>query len=752
MAEIKTLSPHLANLIAAGEVVERPASVVKELMENAIDAGARNIIVEIVRGGMELIRVTDDGCGIPEDQVATAFLRHATSKISSEADLAAIGTLGFRGEALAAIASVSRVEVITRTEDSPFGIRLQLEGGAETNREEAGCPVGTTMIVRNLFFNTPARLKFMRKDGYEASSAEKVVQEIALSHPELAIKLYRDGKTMLSTPGDGKMMSTLYAVFGRDVALGFVEVKDTAREIQVEGFVTRPSCCKPSRSWEHFFVNGRLVENRLMWAAMEQAYINQKMVGKYPGCVLYITMPQDKVDVNVHPTKAVVKFENDGDIFDAITAAVQAALERDHTMAQFTGAPVRRPPAVDTVTGNQTSIPMGPSAGVQMTMAQPAPAAPGVPAAPVDAAAPAASAAPEIPAVPAGTEAPAAPETSAAPAVPEVPVPEQPAAAAEPGEPVVERMGVFSPQTAASAVKPPVWSSGPVFKKYTSRQTPRTPQGMYHAVKPLPKRGPKEYIQPAWVTAHVVNPCDHNAPAGPIPVERAAAPERAQEKWNPLEEIVRVVSQDKDEGMNISEPAPVRDRFWSDDVQPWVVRGEIFRTYVIVEQGDRVVFIDKHAAHERANFDRLKSEDYQPMVQELLMPVTFRPSPVEREILLENIPLLKQYGFDLEEYGDASVAVRAAPDYLEGNQIAITLLEVAEKIRTTGRGNPENARDELLHSLACKAAIKGGWKTEEAELQAVADMVMSGRVKYCPHGRPVSVALSKTRLEKEFKR
>ncbi len=751
MAEIKTLSSHLANLIAAGEVVERPASVVKELMENAIDAGARNIIVEIVRGGMGLIRVTDDGCGIPEDQAATAFLRHATSKISSEADLSAIGTLGFRGEALAAIAAVSRVELITRTEDAPFGIRLQLEGGNEISREEAGCPVGTTMIVRNLFFNTPARLKFMRKDGYEGGTAANVVQEIALSHPELAIKLYREGKAVISTPGDGKMMSTLYSIFGRDVALGFIEVKDTTREIQVEGFATRPSCCKPSRSWEHFFVNGRLVENRLMWAAMEQAYANQKLVGKFPGCVLYITMPTDKVDVNVHPTKSIVKFQNDADVFDAISIAVQAALERDHTMARFGGTPVRRPPAVDTVTDNQTYLPMGESSGVQMTMTPPEPAS-AVPAAAPDA--PAASAAPAEPAAPAAT--------SETPAVPE-PQAEQPAADGAPDRPAVERQGVPSRTDALSSIRPPVWSSGPVFKRSYARQTPSTPQGTYHMVEPLPKPRAKEYIRPEWVTAYVVNPSDPNAPAGPIPIEEAERQERARaeldgqeetsEKWNPLGEIARVVSPEKGDGGTASEPVQVTSPFWKEKPpEPWVVRGEIFRTYVIVEQGDKVIFIDKHAAHERLNFDNLKAEDYKPMVQELLMPVTFRPSPIEREILLENISLLKQYGFELEEYGDASVAVRAAPDYLEEDQIASTLLEVAEKIRTTGRGNPENARDELLHSLACKAAIKGGWWTGDAELQVVARLVMSGQVKYCPHGRPVSITLSKSKLEKEFKR
>ena len=303
MPEIRVLDSHIADLIAAGEVVERPASVAKELMENAIDAGARKVTVEISHGGMTFLRVTDDGRGIPSSQLSTAFLRHATSKLRTEYDLEAIGTLGFRGEALAAIAAVSRVEVMSRTADSPLGASLSLEGGVAGAVEEAGCPLGTTLVVRDLFFNTPARLKFLKKDAAEGAAVFAVVQRVALSHPEVSVKFIRDGKQELLTPGDGQLQSAVYAVLGRELALGFRPVKATGEDMTVTGFVSLPACCRASRNWQFFFVNGRQIKSRLMMAALEEAYQNQKMVGKVPGCVLHLTTKLSAVDVNVHPAK-----------------------------------------------------------------------------------------------------------------------------------------------------------------------------------------------------------------------------------------------------------------------------------------------------------------------------------------------------------------------------------------------------------------------------------------------------------------
>ena len=347
MPEIQVLDPHVADLIAAGEVVERPASVAKELMENAIDAGARSVTVEIAHGGLTFLRVTDDGCGIPAPQMKTAFLRHATSKLRTEYDLEAIGTLGFRGEALAAISAVSRIDVMSRTQDAPLGASLSLEGGVAGPVEQAGCPLGTTMVVRDLFYNTPARLKFMKKDAAEGAAVFGVVQRVALSHPEVAVKFLRDGKQELATPGDGQLRSAVYAVLGRDLALGFTQVDSSDEGMSVSGFVSQPSCCRASRNWQFFFVNGRQVKSRLMMAALEEAYQNQKMVGKFPGCVLHLTTRLSAVDVNVHPAKTEVKFGSERGVFSAVYHAVLSALERDHVRPAVA---LEKPRAHDTVT------------------------------------------------------------------------------------------------------------------------------------------------------------------------------------------------------------------------------------------------------------------------------------------------------------------------------------------------------------------------------------------------------------------
>ncbi len=644
MPVIKQLDPHVADLIAAGEVVERPASVVKELMENAIDAGASAVTVEIVHGGMTLIRVSDDGCGIPADQAATAFLRHATSKIATEYDLEAIGTLGFRGEALAAISAVSLVELRTRTEDEALGTVLTLEAGVVTSQEEAGCPKGTTLSVRDLFYNTPARLKFMKKDVAEGAAVFAVVQRVALSHPELSVKFLRDGKQELLTPGDGQLKSAVYAVLGRDIALGLLPVTGSGEGMSVSGFISLPACCRGSRGYQHFFVNGRYVKSRVMTAAVEEAYKNQKMVGKFPACVIHLTLRPSEVDVNVHPTKTEVKFQKEQSVYTAVYYAALAALDRDHTRPQASLSAAPR--GEDTVTPHQTKLPLPMGHGS---------------------------------AVP-------APKQSA------LPLNDYTA----PKAPVGERMTVEEYKAGA----------GPA---------PQRPK----AVSPTPFRRVKPL------------PVDEPAPK-PSPLRGEGVSRRETDEGA------------KEEPALAPEPAP--------EEEPWVVRGELFRTYVLVEQGEKVLLIDKHAAHERANFDRLKAADYKPMVQELLTPLTFTPAPEERALLLEQADLLSRFGFELEEFGSNALAVRSAPDYLDAGDMEPALLELARRLRVTGTADPAGVRDELLHTMACKAAIKGGWRSGQEELEEVARMVMSGAVKYCPHGRPVAIELTKKQLEKQFKR
>ena len=684
MPHIQQLSSHVADLIAAGEVVERPASVAKELMENAIDAGASAITIEIAHGGMTYLRVTDDGKGIPADEVKTAFLRHATSKLRTEYDLEAIGTLGFRGEALAAIAAVSRVEVLTRTADAQLGTSLSLEGGVYGPVEEAGCPLGTTMVVRDLFFNTPARLKFMKKDAAEGAAVFATVQRVALSHPEVSVKFIRDGKQEMLTPGDGQLQSAVYAVLGRELALGFRPVKASGEDMTVSGFVSLPACCRGSRNWQFFFVNGRQVKSRLMMAALEEAYKNQKMVGRFPGCVLHLETKLNAVDVNVRPAKTEVKLGNERQVFSAVYHAVLSALEADrsHPKAELKNEVIPAFKAVDTVTPNQTQIPLslhreGANGG-------------------------------ETQAVGSGAI-------------------QQPASA-----PAVTRVHDIAYQPLKPAGSRPVSPAQPPRSfSYVHPITPRpavsTPAPKEAAAEEIVHKIPVsvEKISPASEAQKPVQP----APA-PVTDVQAAPVEKAPE--TPLGEGTPESA--------LTEAAPA-----------WRLAGEVFNTYILVEQGDTVFLIDKHAAHERINFDRMKAAGYDPMAQSLLSPVVCRLDPSARQVLLDHQQLLEEFGFEVDELGQ-DLAVRQSPFDVAVEDIPATLEEIAQKLLTTGKADPAAARDELLHTMACKAAIKGGWKTTPQELERVAKAVMDGTVKYCPHGRPVAIELTRKDLEKQFKR
>ena len=677
MPTIQVLDSHVADLIAAGEVVERPASVAKELMENAIDAGASKVTVEISHGGLTFLRVTDDGKGIPAGELKTAFLRHATSKLRTAYDLEAIGTLGFRGEALAAISAVSRVEVMTRTADAPLGASLSLEGGVPGEIEEAGCPLGTTMVVRDLFYNTPARLKFMKKDSAEGAAVFAVVQRVALSHPEVSVKFIRDGKQELLTPGDGALQSAVYAVLGRELALGFREVKCGGEGVKVTGFVSQPACCRASRNWQFFFVNGRQVKSRLLMAALEQAYQNQKMVGKFPACVLHVEVKLSQVDVNVHPAKTEVKFGSEREVFNAVYHAVLSALEGDRSHPQATFSPAR-----PKQTPGQTTMP-GLSAQTyrQLTVA--------------DVAVPRFSPKPRT--------------TWAPPATP-VPRPSAPKKAS-----YVES-GVENSVDKVDNFVHPVENS--------VDKVDKIPQETL-----LPPRNMEKQVQVAPIEPQ------------PQPVPEPEGISEPEEK--PVEKPVDI-PQPEPEAELVTEPAP--------EVEPWRVAGEVLNTYIIVEQGDKILLIDKHAAHERMNFDRMKAQGYQAMAQTLLSPVLCRLAPEEQAVLLGNLPLLEEFGFQADDFGGGALAVREAPDYLDVEDIPDTLSQLAQKLLTTGHADPAAARDELLHTMACKAAIKGGWKTSPQELERVAQAVMDGSVKYCPHGRPVAIELTRKELEKQFKR
>ena len=666
MPKIHCLERHVANLIAAGEVVERPASVVKELTENAIDAGATAVAVEIQRGGMGYIRVTDNGCGMEPEDAETAFLRHATSKIQNAFDLEAIGTLGFRGEALAAIAAVARVELMTRTADREFGTGLTLEGGKVVEREVVGCPEGTTMIVRNLFYNTPARLKFMKRDVAEGAAVYAVVQHVALSHPEVSFRFVREGKEELLTPGDGDLRSAVYAVLGREVALGMLPCKRKDEELSVEGFISRPTCCRGNRSGQHFFVNGRYVKSRTMSAALEQAYQNQKMVGKFPGCVLRVACKLNAVDVNVHPAKTEVKFTSERKLFDAVYYAVKETLEAEQGHPQAELKP-KVPPKQDQVTPNQTFF-------RTMTAEE------------------------------------------------------------------YRRTGQVLHSKRQSPAPP---REDPFETAMRQRRQEVRPSELVR----IPEAAEPIVVSAVEDRALVEQPVDNCVEKSVETVENPL--------HNPGVSQVEPVQTRKPEPIRLGQtpaPAPAEQPEETPDTAAWRLAGELFDTYVIVEQGDTAYLIDKHAAHERMNFDRMRAADWKPMSQLLLTPQVLHLAPEECGVLLEQMGLLEQFGFAVEPFGGDKVLVREAPNDLSADQIEPALEEIASKLLLTGTADPAAVRDEVLHTMACKAAIKGGWKNDRAELEVVARAVMSGQVKYCPHGRPVAIELSRQQLEKQFKR
>jgi len=724
MPEIQVLDSHVADLIAAGEVVERPASVAKELMENAIDAGATALTVEISHGGMTFLRVTDDGRGIPAAELKTAFLRHATSKLRTEYDLEAIGTLGFRGEALAAISAVSRVDVMTRTADASLGAALSLEGGIPGEVEEAGCPLGTTMVVRDLFYNTPARLKFMKKDAAEGAAVFSVVQRVALSHPEVSVKFIRDGKQELLTPGDGQLQSAVYAVLGRELALGFRPVKSSGEDMTVTGFASLPACCRGSRNWQFFFVNGRQVKSKLMVAALEEAYKNQKMVGKFPGCVLHLETKISAVDVNVHPAKTEVKFGNERQVFSAVYHAVLSALEgdRSHPALEMRNEPIPGMTPRDTVTPNQTRLTASAAPVTKRPPVSPAP--------PVERTAPPATTVRVQDTTYKGLRNVVNP-IGANLIRPVIPKP------VEPGE--------TSP-VGAHTVRPPIaeqtieekngWADiiRPTMEEKISAPAPKQPT----VEPPVPDAPVSCGEAAAQIGAKHSTRKGYAASVRQQSCQRLRSGSDLERRSKEAERSFRPQTETEQSGLYDDEPA-------------WRMAGEVLDTYIIVEQGDSVFFIDKHAAHERMNFDRMKAEGYDPMAQTLLTPAVCRLSAEEQEVLLSNRELLEEFGFDVDELG-RELAVRQAPFDVAVGDIEATLSEIAQKLLSTGSADPAAARDELLHTMACKAAIKGGWKSSPQELERVAKAVMSGQVKYCPHGRPVAIELTKKELEKQFKR
>lgn len=655
MSKIKVLPKEIAELIAAGEVVERPASVIKELMENAIDAGSSSVTVEIKNGGITYIRVTDNGCGISREDIRNAFISHATSKISTRDDLYAIGTLGFRGEALASIAAVSNVEVLTRTTEEETGTRYCISAGEETLVDDAGCPLGTTIVVRDLFFNTPARMKFLKKDVSEANAVAGIVDKIALSNPDVSIRFIREGKSALFTSGSGDLKTAAYEIFGKDFADGLIEADYSFESVKISGLVSKPTKSRPNRNMQFFFVNGRLVKSGTASAALSEAYKNSIMVGKFPYCVLNITTAPGLVDVNVHPAKIEVRFANERTVFSAVYYAAKNALEhRDEA------------PKVTIPRTAQTELfePVRPKTE-QMRLPEKQP---------------------DFWNRMSSSEYRSAQQ-------PEKPTYQQP----------VAREDII---TVASPDKKPE----------TADSEPSTIQHFLDA-----QRAKKE--ETAVIEADI-RP-ELSKKAATLPDEKP-------------EETARALDTAVDE-----KPAEL----------PVTVIGEAFKTYIIVQQGESIFLVDKHAAHERMLFNELVKNDSKRSTQMLLTPITVTLSKEEYSSVLDNLDMLMQAGFAVEDFGYSVVIVRECPMEISADEVADVVAELAGYLVENRQKLISEKKEWLFSLMACKAAIKGGMYTTEYERELfIKRLFASPEIRYCPHGRPVMIEITRRELEKNFGR
>lgn len=642
MPDIQILSPHLADLIAAGEVVERPASVVKELVENAFDAGARTVTVELRGGGATYLRVTDDGCGMAPEDAGIAFLRHATSKLHDEQGLEAIGTMGFRGEALAAISAVSHITLTTRQRGAAAGTHMTLDAGDIQDMYETGCPEGTTMIVRDLFFNTPARRKFLKSDRAEGAACAAAALRCALGRPDVSVRCIRDGEEVFFSPGDNKLDSCVYSLLGRGLAMSLLPCEGETDGVRVHGFISSPAAGRGSRAQQYFFCNGRWIRSAALQAALEQAYRNTLLVGRFPACVLYIELSCAAVDVNVHPAKTEVKFTHERAVFDAVYYGARAALEAEREPVTTLPKAVKPEPAPKA----DPFVPSAPKAAPAQHPSAPAPAAPAF-----------------------------APARTYAPAVP------------------AEEAVAFRSPTASAFAAPRV-APPPVFITTPARPAPGTPP------------------EPVVPVAQPAQTAIEQEPVIPSPLESAAPP---------------------------AEP-PAR------------LIGEAMHTYILVEKGETLILIDKHAAHERINFDRLRQNPADIPSQTLLEPLPFTPDASDADVLQQYGNVLAELGFTLEPFGRSDYILRGVPAQLDAADALPALEEICAQLRHGARMDAQSVRDEVLKTVACKAAIKAGWQTEPEELLRLADAVCAGEVKYCPHGRPVAVTLTRRELDKLFKR
>ncbi len=667
MAKISVLSKEVSELIAAGEVIERPASVIKELVENAIDADARHITVEIKRGGTTYMRITDDGCGMYSEDVPTAFLRHATSKITAKDDLDSIYTLGFRGEALASVAAVARVSLLTKRREDDFGTSYEINGSVpEGEPEQTGCPDGTTIIIRDLFYNVPVRQRFMKKDVSEANAVSLIVQKIALSHPDISFRMIRDNRMEFNTDGSGDLFAAIYSIYGKDFARDMIPVEYSDGYIEVKGFVCKPLYAKSSRAFQNFFINGRYIRSRVLSAALENAFENLIMTGKFPSCVLMINMNAADLDVNVHPTKAEVRFTNEKDVIDGLYFAIKNALMQNGLIYEFQ---IQKPKAVTDWTAPIPEEPV-----YTQTFF------------------------PEVKSEPQRTE-------------------EKPIEIAKVPEPAFTKPAVQEEPVVMSAYDEQA-RSAPVYESIREAFAPAEWEASAPKREPVSEPVPAETVKP-------------------IPEENE------EPEIKPEPEVLAPKTEQPE--TDVSEPVPVKTEV--------SVIGELFKNYIIAEAEGKMLIFDKHAAHERVLFEKLKAEMSEASRQMLMTPVSVLLGTEEADALLNNAELLKSMGFIFEFDGMPYVKVMEIPTFAEGLGLEELVCEIAHNL-VIGKSNPQpEYLDDTLHTIACKAAIKANDKNDLSELQKLAEEVYNDeRIRHCPHGRPVMFVITKYELEKQFRR
>lgn len=708
MGVINVLDKHVAELIAAGEVVERPASVIKELVENSIDAGAKHITVEIKNGGTTFMRVADDGCGIFRDDIKVAFLRHATSKVKVESDLDSISTLGFRGEALASICAVSRLQLITRNVNEEIGTSYEIDGGEEQSFDDAGCPVGTTFVIRDLFYNIPARAKFLKKDVSEGNAVSNIIDKTALSHPEIAFTYIKDGKQVLRTFGDGKLISAIYSVFGKDFAKGLIPVEYQLDAIKVYGYISKPEHSRPNRNMQNFFINGRYIKTRTAMVALEEAFKGSIMVGKFPSCVLNINLPCEIIDVNVHPSKLEVRFINERPVFDAIYHAVKSSLMKYDSRKK---ASFKKETAFNEVQNKFNPFNNAPAI-LNKPMAQ----------------------------------------TSTASTV----------------QKQKQFLQPISDTSKTEVVKPTIIpEKSDDFNPFSDVAFNDVKTGENKPITPIPES--IDDIKVADVTdpfkifsKQAINKAKEEEKLKPtvksenpqtIPLvsdeQKKADTEKITEKISTenAKEVNVIVSEESIE--KSKEPVLVNNNQTS-------IRyiGEAFSTYIIAEKNNKeLLLIDKHAAHERIIYEKLKSERAADNKQILLAPVTVNLGKAEYDAAINNLNMFADCGFEVEDFGNSTVIVRCSPQYIPAAEICDCITEMADYI-AQGKNDIFTEKMEWFYSnVACRSAIKAGNKSTPEELIGIVKHLEEHpEIKYCPHGRPICIVLTKGEIEKQFGR